>query len=102
MQSVRREDVSTLQEIPNVGPSIAANLQLIGIVSPDDLLGQDPYALYDRLCRVTGVQHDRCVIDVFISAVRFLAGDPAKPWWKYTAERKRHLAATTEGSAQPT
>jgi hypothetical protein len=25
--------------------------------------------------------------------VRFMAGGPKQPWWKYTAERKRHLAA---------
>jgi hypothetical protein len=33
------------------------------------------------------------VIDVFIAAVRFMAGEPAKAWWKYTPERKRTLAA---------
>jgi hypothetical protein len=33
------------------------------------------------------------VLDVFISAVRFMEGAPARPWWRYTAERKRALAA---------
>jgi hypothetical protein len=37
------------------------------------------------------------VIDVFIAAVRFMAGEPAKPWWKYTPERKRTLAARSKG-----
>ncbi len=27
------------------------------------------------------------------AAVRFMAGEPSKPWWKYTPERKRTLAA---------
>jgi hypothetical protein len=29
----------------------------------------------------------------FSAAVRFMAGEPNKPWWKYTAERKRELTA---------
>jgi hypothetical protein len=33
------------------------------------------------------------VLDVFIAAVRFMDGEPAQPWWAYTAERKAALAA---------
>jgi hypothetical protein len=33
------------------------------------------------------------VIDVFIAAVRFMAGERAEQWWKYTPERKRAMAA---------
>jgi hypothetical protein len=47
--------------------------------------------MYDDLCRITGVRHDPCVLDVFIAAVRFMAGGPAMPWWKFTAERKGRL-----------
>jgi len=36
------------------------------------------------MCQTTGVRQDLCVIDVFIAAVRFMAGESAKPWWKYT------------------
>jgi hypothetical protein len=88
-----RADITDLQQIPNVGPAIAAKLRLIGISSPQDLLGRDPYAMYDDLCDMTGAHQDHCLIDVFISAARFMDGKPAKPWWKYTAERKRTLAA---------
>lgn len=93
MQTVSRAELTDLEEIPNVGPSIAADLRLIGVSSPQDLLGKDPYKMYDELCRNTGIRHDPCVIDVFIAAVRFMAGEPSKPWWKYTSERKRTLAA---------
>jgi hypothetical protein len=93
MQTVNRADITDLEDIPNVGPSIAANLRLIGVTSPQDLLGKDPYRMYDDLCDTTGVRHDPCVIDVFIAAVRFMAGEPSKPWWKYTPERKRTLAS---------
>jgi hypothetical protein len=92
MKAVSRVEITDLQQILNVGSAIAADLRLIGVSAPEDLLGKDPYAMYDELCDTTGVRHDPCVIDVFIAAVRFTAGEPAKPWWKYTSERKRRLA----------
>jgi hypothetical protein len=86
------QDVATLEDIPNVGPSVASDLRSLGITAPADLLDRDPYALYEDLCRITGKRHDPCLLDTFIAAVRFMAGEPKKPWWKYTAERKRELA----------
>ena len=86
-------DVATLEDIPNVGPAVAADLRRLGITAPADLLGRDPYALYEDLCQKTGQRHDPCLLDTFIAAVRFMAGGPKKPWWAYTAERKRRLAA---------
>ena len=86
-------DVASLEDIPNVGPAVAADLRRLGITTPADLLGRDPYALYEGLCEITGQRHDPCLLDTFIAAVRFLAGGPWKPWWAYTAERKRRLAA---------
>jgi hypothetical protein len=86
---VSRRGVAKLEDLMNVGPSIAADLRLIGIRHPDDLAGKDPYALYEKLCRLTGVRHDPCVIDTFISVVRFMEGAPPRPWWYYTDERKR-------------
>jgi predicted GIY-YIG superfamily endonuclease len=85
--------VERLEDIPNVGPAIAADLRMLGIATPEGLPGRDPYALYDDLCRITGQRHDPCVLDAFIAAVRCMEGAPKKPWWKYTAERKRELAA---------
>jgi Pathogenicity locus len=90
-----RRDVARLEDIPNVGPAIAADLRQLGITSPDELPGRDPYAMYDELCRITGVRHDPCLLDVFIAAVRYMAGESKRPWWKFTAERKRELAART-------
>jgi len=89
-KTVRRD--STLEDLPNVGPAVAADFRRVGIRAPQDLRSRDPYALYDRLNRVTGARHDPCVLDTFISAVRYVEGAPARPWWKYTAERKRALA----------
>ena len=56
---------------------------------------------YDDLCRVTGKRHDPCMLDTFIAAVRFMGGEPAKPWWKYTAERKKELKSRRERPQRP-
>ena len=88
-----RDDIARLEDIPNVGPAVAGDLRQLGITTPGELSGRDPYAMYDDLCRITGLRHDPCLLDTFIAAVRFMAGEPKKPWWKYTAEWKRELAA---------
>jgi Pathogenicity locus len=92
-QASARGEVASLEDIPNVGPAIAADLRQLGIKLPDELLGRDPYSMYDDLCRITRQRHDLCLLDTFIAAVRFMAGEPKKPWWKYTSERKREMAA---------
>ena len=97
----RSREIARLEDIPNVGPAIAADLRRLGIRSPAELLGRDPYSMYDDLCRITGQRHDPCLLDTFIAAVRFMEGEPKKPWWKYTAERKRELAIGRSGKNGP-
>src|SRR2546423_204094 len=92
-KAIAGRDVARLEAIPNVGPAIAADLRQLGITTPSDLPGRDPYAMYDDLCRITGQRHDPCLLDTFIAAVRYMEGSPKKPWWKYTSERKRAMAA---------
>ena len=93
-----RRTLPTLESIPNVGPSLATSLRRVGIESPNELCGRDPYALYEALCEASGVRQDPCVLDVFISAVRHMEGAPARPWWRYTAERKRRVASRNTGT----
>jgi hypothetical protein len=85
----RRALPARLEDLPNVGPAIARDLRRLGIGEPDELRGRDPYMLYLDLCRTTRALQDPCVLDTFIAAVRYAEGGPAKPWWHYTAERKR-------------
>jgi hypothetical protein len=80
---------NVLEQLPNIGPSLAANLRLIGVLNPQDLIGQDGYTLYRRLCEVTRVRHDPCVLDTFLAATDFMQGAPATPWWQYTQQRKQ-------------
>jgi len=89
----KRENVVRLEDVPNVGRSIAADLRQLGISRPVELVGRDPYEMYAELCRMTGQHQDPCVLDTFIAAVRYMEGEPKKPWWKYTAERKKKMAA---------
>jgi hypothetical protein len=87
-----RTEIARLEDIPNIGNSIAHDLRQLGIKSPSELAGRDPYRMYEDLCRITDQHHDPCLLDTFIAAVRFMEGGPKKPWWRFTTERKRELA----------
>ncbi|MEZ0294635.1 MAG: helix-hairpin-helix domain-containing protein [Solirubrobacteraceae bacterium] len=82
-----------LQDLANVGPAVERMLGRVGVTAPAQLAGQDPYELFERLCAVDGRRHDPCLLDTFMSAVDQADGKPARPWWEYTPERKRSLAA---------
>ena len=81
-------ECKSLEQLPNIGPSLAADLRLIGIHEPRDLRGKDAFVLYQKLCVATGHRQDPCVLDTFMAATDFMSGAPAAPWWKYTAQRK--------------
>ncbi len=78
-----------LEDIPNVGKAVAEDLRAIGIQRPDQLKGKDGLKLYYKLNKVTGVRHDPCMADTFMAAVDFMNGGKARPWWDFTAERKK-------------
>lgn len=80
-----------LEQLPNIGPSMAADLRALGIQHPRELAAQDGHALYVALCRHTGQRQDPCVLDTFLAATDFMRGAPAAPWWAYTTERKRRF-----------
>lgn len=88
---LERDAVTVLEDLPNIGKAGAADLRCIGILQPGQLVGQSPLQMYEKLCSTTGARHDPCVIDVFMSAVRYMEGAEPLPWWSYTAERKRLL-----------
>lgn len=88
-----RTHFTRLEQLPNVGKATAGDFRLLGIDTPQQLIGRDPYQLYEQLCLITAQRHDPCVIDVFIASTRFMAGEPKAPWWDYTEERKATLAA---------
>ena len=89
---VDRNRLNELTDLPNIGKAGAGDLRLLGIHEPGQLVGLSPFDMYDALCEKTGVRHDPCVIDVFISVTRFMAGEAPRPWWEYTTMRKQLLA----------
>ncbi len=81
--------VEKLTDIPNVGKRVAGDLELLGIKKLADLRNKDPYKLYQKLCKLTGVRHDPCLLDTFMAVVDHANGAPRTPWWFYTVERKK-------------
>lgn len=89
---VDRSRVQSLTDLPNVGKATADDLRLLGFHSPEQLAGECPFDMYERLCQETGQRHDPCVIDMFMSVTSFLKGEPPRPWWEFTEMRKRILS----------
>lgn len=92
-----------LQQLPGVGPSIAADLRRLGVKSVRDLARRDPEQLYARLCEMTGVRQDPCVLYTFrcaVYAARTTRPDPELlKWWKWKGRELRQVAATSVGSS---
>lgn len=88
-----RDDLKLLEDLPNIGPAIAAKLRLIGVNEPADLVGRDPDELYERLGARLGGRPDPCVLDVLVAVTRFMDGEPARPWWEFSRERKARAAS---------
>ena len=83
---------SPLQEVPGVGPSIAIDLEKLGIAATKDLIGKDPEVLYHQLCIEEGQQMDRCVLYVFRCAVYYAENQFHDPellkWWNWSDHKK--------------
>jgi hypothetical protein len=82
-----------LQQLPGVGPSIAADLRRLGVRSIRDLGRRDPERLYARLCAISGVRQDPCVLYTFRCAV-YAARTPRPKvellkWWSWKGRTLR-------------
>jgi hypothetical protein len=88
-ETSRRSD---LLELANVGPAVARYLERVGITETRQLAGRDAVEIYEQMCAASGRRHDPCLLDTVMSAVEQADGGPARPWWHYTAERKRILS----------
>ncbi len=75
------------QQVPGVGPSIAADLVDLGVCGLDDLAESCPEILYRDLIDLRRVEIDRCVLYVFRCAVYFAkTGNPEAEklkWWRW-------------------
>ena len=86
---VVRDKVRYFSDLPNIGPASAKDFELLGFKNPGELKGADPLELYNALSHITDSYQDPCVLDVFMSVVDFLDGNPPKAWWHFTDQRKQ-------------
>ena len=82
-----------LEDIPNIGKSIAGDLRGLGILAPQQLATRDPLATYLALGGPMGKRHDPCVFYTLLAARHYLRSGESVPWWKFTEQGKQELAA---------
>jgi nucleotidyltransferase/DNA polymerase involved in DNA repair len=83
---------SDLLALMNVGPATLKDLHRLGIERIDQLKGQNPEELYQRLQQITGVKHDPCVWDVFATIIHEAETGEKRPWWYWSRIRKKILS----------
>ncbi|WP_416306264.1 helix-hairpin-helix domain-containing protein [Neptunicella sp. SCSIO 80796] len=88
--STDRKNIQRFQDIPNIGPAMERDFIQLGLKQPAELIGQDPYQLYQQLSTITGVRQDPCVLDTYMAAVDYMQGGSAKKWWEFTKLRKKN------------
>ncbi|MGY3265779.1 helix-hairpin-helix domain-containing protein [Lysobacter sp. HA35] len=98
---VVREKVRRFTDLPNIGPAMAKDFELLGFTQPQQLAGVDPLKLYESLRVATGSRHDPCVLDTFMSVTHFLGGGEPQPWWHFTEQRKHQYGHLELVSGKP-
>jgi len=96
MKARRPEQAGRLEELPNIGKAIAADLRAVGIMQPRQLAELAPMTVYIRLASVMAERHDPCVLYTLLAARHFLDSGEVHPWWKFAAEGRRLLRADAE------
>lgn len=77
-----------LEDIPNIGKSIAGDLRSLGINTPEELAKCDPLTTYRLLSDSMGKRHDPCVLYTLIAAKHFLESGESIAWWRFTQAGK--------------
>jgi DNA transformation protein len=98
MPRYKRNQPTQLEDLPNIGKSIAADLRSIGILWPDQLAKHEPIIIFRELSKVMGHRHDPCVLYTLLSVGHFLKFGEALPWWSFTAAGKSLLKSSKKGS----
>lgn len=85
-----------LEDLPNIGKSIATDLRGLGIMTPQQLKLRDPFRTYLALGGSMGLRHDPCVLYTLMAARHYLDTGESIAWWKFTERGKALLAAHDE------
>ena len=91
MASKNHQAVNQLEDLTNIGKSLASDLRQLGILHPQDLLGREPLFVFRDLAPIMAHRHDPCVFYTLLAVQHFLRTGGALPWWKYTDEGKAIL-----------
>lgn len=83
-----------LEDLPNIGKAIAADLRRVGIHQPEQLAKLDPLETFRELSAVMGYRQDPCVLYALMSVQHFFKSDEVLPWWNFTARGKELLQST--------
>lgn len=77
--------MTSFEDLPGIGPSLAKDLLDLGFHLPSDLRGQDPERMFADLCELRGQKIDRCVLYAFRCAVYGVSTAKPDPerlkWW---------------------
>ena len=92
---------STLEDVPNIGPVIAARLRDIGVHNPTELRELDALQTYNKLCQVTRSNVDVTWLDRLLSAVSFATGSAPAPWQDFSEQRRQLLQLREHAATDP-
>lgn len=80
-----------LEDLPNIGKAIAADLRRAGIHEPEQLAMRDPLETFRELSAVMGRRHDPCVLYALMAVQHYLNSGEVLPWWTFTERGKALL-----------
>ncbi|MDD2882161.1 MAG: helix-hairpin-helix domain-containing protein [Rhodoferax sp.] len=89
--SVSNKRPTQLEDLPNIGKAIAADLRALGVLSPEELASHEPLATYQALAIVMGKRLDPCVLYTLLAVAHFQKTGERLPWWHFTAQGKQLL-----------
>jgi DNA transformation protein len=91
MRIIDENNSDKLEDIPNIGKSIAADLRSNNILNSKQLSLRDPLQTYLDLSDIMGRRHDPCVLYTLLAAQHYLKTGESISWWKFTKQGKQLL-----------
>ena len=67
-KTVKTESGTPVTSLPNIGKDTAAKLEKIGIVTAEDFLARDPYAVFQKLRKKVDPTLCRCALAGIVGA----------------------------------
>src|SRR5689334_11125497 len=88
---VQFDDNRQLKDLRGIGPKMLQDFAQLGVTSVHQLKSTDAQNLYDRMCRISGVRQDPCVLDTYRCAIEQARNprlpDEQKDWWYWSRLR---------------